>query len=184
MAGLLLGDYNILILDEPGNHLDVETVESLASALLKYKGTVIFTSHDRHFVQRVATNVIEVRDGGARNYGGNYEAYLYSVNKEITDGERERAGNKLAAAPQDKATTTAKAAMSGKEQHSARKQLRNMEKNIAKLDGQKKELTAEMLKTADAKKAMELHNQINSIQVELSDAEEKWCELSQELGDW
>ena len=49
MAGLLLGDYNILILDEPGNHLDVETVEALASALLKYKGTVLFTSHDRHF---------------------------------------------------------------------------------------------------------------------------------------
>ncbi len=63
MAGLLLGDYNILVLDEPGNHLDVETVETLAEALLAYNGTVIFTAHDRHFVNRIATAIIEVRDG-------------------------------------------------------------------------------------------------------------------------
>ncbi len=95
MAGLLLGPYNILVLDEPGNHLDVETVESLAESLLEYKGTVIFTSHDRHFMQRVATSIVEVRDGCARNYNGDYAAYLYYVNKEIDDGERERGPSKL-----------------------------------------------------------------------------------------
>lgn len=91
MAGLLLGTYNILVLDEPGNHLDVETVESLVEALLEYRGTVIFTSHDRHFMRRLATNIIEVRDGSAKNYGGDYEAYLYYINKEIEEGERTRA---------------------------------------------------------------------------------------------
>ena len=80
----------MLVLDEPGNHLDVDTVEALAEALLEYKGTVIFTSHDRHFMKRVATCIIEVRDGRVTNYRGDYEAYLYSVNKEIDDGERER----------------------------------------------------------------------------------------------
>ena len=55
LAGLLLAQYNVLVLDEPGNHLDVDTVEALAEALLAYKGTVIFTSHDRHFMKRVAT---------------------------------------------------------------------------------------------------------------------------------
>jgi ATP-binding cassette, subfamily F, member 3 len=186
MAGLLLGDYNVLILDEPGNHLDVETVEALASALLKYRGTVLFTSHDRHFVKRIATNVVEVRDGRARNYHGDYDSYLYSVNKEIEEGERQRAGNKLAAAPEAKgaAGSAAKPSLSGKDQHNARKQLRNLEKAIARLDGQKKEVNAEMLNTADATKALDLHNQINAIQVELSAAEEKWCELSEELGDW
>ena len=183
MAGLLLGDFNILILDEPGNHLDVETVEALATALLDYKGTVIFTSHDRHFVKRIATNVVEVRDGRARNYQGDYEAYLYYVNKEIEEGERERANNRMAATPDAKAPRSG-GSLSGKEQHTARKQLRNLEKAIAKLDGQKKELNAEMLDTSDADRAMELHNQINAIQVELSAAEEKWCELSEELGDW
>ena len=91
LAGLLLSQYNVLILDEPGNHLDVDTVDALAEALLAYKGTVIFTSHDRHFMKRVATSIIEVRDGRVVNYRGDYEAYLYAVNKEIEEGERETA---------------------------------------------------------------------------------------------
>ena len=63
LAGLLLQQHNVLVLDEPGNHLDVESVEALAEALIGYRGTVIFTSHDRHFMHRVATHVIEVRAG-------------------------------------------------------------------------------------------------------------------------
>ena len=91
MAGLLLSQFNVLVLDEPGNHLDVDTVDALAEALLNYKGTVIFTSHDRHFMKRVATCVIEVRDGRVTNYGGDYDSYVYFVNKEVEDGEREAA---------------------------------------------------------------------------------------------
>ena len=57
-----------------GNHLDVDTVEALAEALLEYKGTVIFTSHDRHFTKKVATCIVEVRDGRVTNFNGRYEA--------------------------------------------------------------------------------------------------------------
>ena len=92
MATLLLGKCNILVLDEPGNHLDVETVEALADALIDYKGTVIFTSHDRHFMKRVASCIIEVKDGTVVNYRGDYDAYLYMVNKEIDTKESERKG--------------------------------------------------------------------------------------------
>src|SRR6202020_282661 len=91
LAGLMLSQHNVLILDEPGNHLDVESVDSLAEALLAYSGTVIFTSHDRYFLKRMATSIIEVRDGRVVNYLGDYEAYLYSVTKEIEEGERETA---------------------------------------------------------------------------------------------
>ena len=87
LAGLLLGSYNILVLDEPGNHLDVE---ALAEALTAYQGTVVFTSHDRHFMSRVATCIIEVREGRVVNYRGDYNAYVYSVNKEIEEGERQQ----------------------------------------------------------------------------------------------
>ena len=59
-----------------------------------------------------------------------------------------------------------------------------MEKNIAKLDEQRKALNAEMLNTSDAKKAMSLHTQIETIAKELAEVEERWVELSQELGDW
>jgi len=183
MAGLLLGDYNVLILDEPGNHLDVETVEALADALIAYKGTVLFTSHDRHFVGRIATNVIEVRDGRARNYGGNYEAYLYSVNQEIDDGERERVQNKLASTPAGK-MPDGRPAVSGKEQHNMRRQVRNLEKKIAKLDGEKKELNATMLQTADADDALKLHHQIEALQKELAETENAWYELQVELGEF
>src|SRR5438552_7392570 len=91
LAGLLLSQHSVLILDEPGNHLDVDTVEALAEALLEYQGTVIFTSHDRHFTKRVATCVVEVRDGRVTHYSGQYGAYLDKVNKEIEAGERELA---------------------------------------------------------------------------------------------
>ena len=94
LTGLLLSQYNVLVLDEPGNHLDVDTIEGLAEALNQYQGTVVFTSHDRHFMRRVATCVVEVRDGHVTNYRGDYEAYLYAVNREIEEGEREVASRK------------------------------------------------------------------------------------------
>jgi len=185
MAGLLLGTYNILVLDEPGNHLDVETVESLAEALLVYKGTVLFTSHDRHFVRRIATNIIEVRDGRVRNYAGKYDDYIYYVNKEIEEGERERASNRMASAPATKgAASKTEKPSSGKDVHQQRKILRNLEKSIAKLDEQRKALNAEMMNTSDAKRAMQLHTQTEAVAKELAEAEERWCGLSQELGDW
>ena len=95
------------MLDEPGNHLEVDTVEALAEALLDYQGTVIFTSHDRHFMKRVATSIVEVRDGRVTNYRGDYEAYLYAVNKEIDDGDRERHAGMSKAPPEVKAAKTA-----------------------------------------------------------------------------
>ncbi len=88
MAGLLLQRNNVLVLDEPGNHLDVESVEALAEALIGYSGTVVFTSHDRHFMHCVATHVIEVRAGRVASYPGNYDEYVYRVQNEIDAGLR------------------------------------------------------------------------------------------------
>ncbi len=183
MAGLMLGTYNILVLDEPGNHLDVETVETLAEALLRYKGTVLFTSHDRHFVRRIATSVIEVRDGRVRNYSGSYDDYLYYVNREIEDGERERAAAGGASGGAAASAGSA-AAVSGKAQHQLRKTLRNLEKNIAKLDDQRKELDARMQNTANVDEAMKLHTQLEEIRTELAEAEQHWVEIQEELGEW
>jgi ATP-binding cassette subfamily F protein 3 len=175
MAGLLLGDYNVLVLDEPGNHLDVETVEALAEALLAYQGTVIFTSHDRHFMNRVATTVIEVRDGTARNYLENYAAYLHAINKEIDEGERETKGNSTAPGGQ---TAGGEKVLSQNEQRALKKKLKAVERKIAKLDDSRKELNAKMLETTDATEAMELHKEIESIAASLATAEDEWLELS------
>ena len=183
MAGLLLGDYNILVLDEPGNHLDVETVEALAQALLAYKGTVIFTSHDRYFMERIATNIIEVRDGSVRNYMGDYDSYLYYINKEIEEGERATQNAKSASAPPAAKFVKGEgkkpqAALSQNEQRELRKKIKSVERKIAKLDDKRKELKAELLQVTDAELAMDLHNQVEEISQQLEAAEEQWLELN------
>ncbi|HEY0985273.1 ABC-F family ATP-binding cassette domain-containing protein [Schlesneria sp. T3-172] len=186
LAGLLLSQYNILVLDEPGNHLDVDTVEALADALVAYKGTVIFTSHDRHFMKRVATNIIEVRDGRVTNYAGNYDAYLYYVNKEIDDGEREEAARRTklppgVAKPNDVAKPAAKEAR--RNEREVRKELSTIEKTIARLDDQKKASSAKLMETTDAKESLRLHNEVEALAKELAEAEDRWCQLQEELGE-
>ncbi len=185
MAGVLLSQCNILILDEPGNHLDVDTVESLAEALLGFKGTVIFTSHDRHFMKRVASHIIEVRDGRVVNYYGDYEAYLYSINKEIEDGERELATNKLSKAPVQASKAAAKVAPKAakRNEREIRKEINNIEKLISRLDGEKKAFNEQIMNTSDAKLAMQVHMEMIVIAAQLTEAEEKWCVLSEELQD-
>jgi ATP-binding cassette subfamily F protein 3 len=182
LAGLLLGTYNVLVLDEPGNHLDVDTVEALAEALLEYKGTVIFTSHDRHFMKRVATCIVEVRDAHVTNYRGQYDAYLYSVNKEIEDGEREREIT-LAKAPLA-ATCLAKPASrpARKTERELRKEISTVEKSIARLDEQKRTLTGQLLTATDPADALRLHNEVAAVTTQLTEAEERWCVLQEEIG--
>ena len=76
---LMLMKPNVLVMDEPTNHLDMESIESLNSALEKFKGTLVFVSHDREFVSSLATRILEIRmDGSIVNYLGNYEEYLSS----------------------------------------------------------------------------------------------------------
>ncbi len=177
MAGLLLGDYNILVLDEPGNHLDVETVEALAEALLAFEGTVVFTTHDRHFMKRIATNIIEVRDGSVKNYIGDYDAYLYYINREIEEGEREQNKARPSAPPSEK-FTKGDHPVSQDEQRAQRKKIKAIERKIAKLDDDKKALQAQMLTVTDPDEAMKLHENIESVGAQLASAEEEWLELN------
>lgn len=182
LAGLLLGTHNVLVLDEPGNHLDVETTEALAQALLAYQGTVIFTAHDRYFMRRVATSVIEVRDGRARNYIGDYDAYLYAMNKEIDEGERQLNAGKPKAAPHDKPPKGARRART-RDHRKERKELGNLERKIAQLDEHKRQLNSELLQATDPEEALRLHNAVASVTQELSAAEERWLELQEGVGE-
>ena len=69
---LMLASPNLLVLDEPTNHLDIDSVEALEAALERFDGTVVFISHDRYFLDRIADRIVEVRDGDARAYEGGY----------------------------------------------------------------------------------------------------------------
>ena len=75
---LMLGRHNVLLMDEPTNHMDMESIESLNIALDKYAGTLIFVSHDREFVSSLATRILELKDGEVIDFQGGYEEYLAS----------------------------------------------------------------------------------------------------------
>ena len=77
LARMLLQPSNFLLLDEPTNHLDLRAKDVLLDALQKFTGTVVFVSHDRYFIDRLATRVFEVADGAVNIYPGNYEDYLW-----------------------------------------------------------------------------------------------------------
>ena len=86
---LLLGGSNFLILDEPTNHLDIESKEVLEDALLSFEGTILFISHDRYFINKLATKVVEMKKDGAMTHMGNYSTYLDTkINKQVVDKEK------------------------------------------------------------------------------------------------
>ncbi|WP_425400886.1 ABC-F family ATP-binding cassette domain-containing protein [Aeoliella sp.] len=172
LASLLLQNHNVLVLDEPGNHLDVETVEALADALERYQGTVVFTSHDRHFMRRVATDVIEVREGRVVIYPSSYDDYVYRVQKEIDAGLRSEAA---AHAPPDEAAGDKKA--NARADRDAQKRLKSVERKIAKLDEEQKETNERLLQVTDAAEAQQLHERTTQIAEELKSLEEQWMDL-------
>jgi ATPase subunit of ABC transporter with duplicated ATPase domains len=75
---MMLGRTNVMLMDEPTNHMDMESIEALNTALDKYKGTLFFVSHDREFVSSIATRIIEIKADGIIDFSGNYEDYLAS----------------------------------------------------------------------------------------------------------
>ena len=181
LAALMLSDYNILILDEPGNHLDVDTVEALADALLDYQGTVIFTSHDRHFTKKVASCIVEVREGRVTTYGGQYDAYVYKVNKEIEAGERELAAARTKLPPSVAKPAKAAPRPAQRNEKDVRKEMKTLERTIAQLDDQKRTLNAQFLQSTDSTDALRLHNEVAALTAQLAEAEERWCQLQEEI---
>ena len=180
LAGLLLQKNNILVLDEPGNHLDVESVEALAEALTSYEGTVIFTSHDRHFMHRVATCVIEVRAGKVASYPGSFDDYVYRVQNEIDSGLRQPHATGPSVRPSDSAAPAAKKA-GGRSDRDAQKKLKAVERKIARLDDEKKSLAGQLLTVTEKAEATRVQAELAKITAELAELEEEWLARSAEL---
>lgn len=182
LAGLLLQKHNVLVMDEPGNHLDVESVEALAEALCRFAGTVIFTSHDRHFMHRVATQVIEVRAGRVASYPGSYDDYVYRVQNEIDTGLRAPHTVATAGPP---VTPNAEPAVDRKARaradRDAQKKLKSVERKIARLDEEKRGVSEQLMSVTDAAEAQRVQRQLAALTTELAQLEEQWLELSSEL---
>jgi ATP-binding cassette subfamily F protein 3 len=186
LAGLLLGSANVLVLDEPGNHLDVETVDALAAALVNYAGTVVFTSHDRSFVAAVATDVLEVQDGRVLHVAGGYEQYVARVNREVDDAEAARSpvgGPARGDAPAggDRPRRTGGGPVAGSRDRDLRRELGTLEKKIARLDAEKKRHEAALLEATDPAAAVACHAEVTRLARELAVAEDRWLEVQETL---
>ncbi len=87
-ARLTVEQPNVMVLDEPTNHLDLESIEALVQALKRYDGTLIFVSHDRWFVSKLASRIVEITDGGINDYIGSYDEYLASCGDDHLDADQ------------------------------------------------------------------------------------------------
>lgn len=178
LAGLLLRQHNVLVLDEPGNHLDVESVEALAEALERYRGTVVFTSHDRHFMHRVATHVVEVRGGRVASYPASFDDYVYRVQSEIDTGLR---APHTPVSPRPGGSPGPDRKSQARADRDTQKKLKSVERKIAKLDDEKRSTNESLFTVTDVAEAQRLHDRMAELSSDLATLEEEWLALSEEL---
>ncbi len=178
LARMLVEPANTLLLDEPTNHLDPGSVDVLTDALLDFRGTIVFISHDPTFLSRIATRVVEVDNGTATDYCGDYEYYLWKRSQELEALTKLDEAQALAKPPKSRAhprtTSPAKTLSSGIPNR------RDMTKNISRLDKQVARLEEDIA-------AME--DRIKSRAEELATPElyqdfPKWNALHQEHERW
>ncbi len=179
LAGLLLSRCTVLLLDEPTNHLDFETVEALADALKTFDGTIFLTSHDRTFVSRVATDIVEVKDGKVELYPDDYAGYVHRIEREAFEGDAPKSGGT--------ATATKSAPMSGadrKAQHekvrTLRNQLKQVEKQVAAFDAEKKQLSGK-LEADPTNYQSEVVARLAAVSTSLDEQEARWLTLNDEI---
>ena len=143
LAGLLLTGSTVFLLDEPTNHLDFETVEALGMALSDYPGTIIFVSHNRTFVNLIATAIIEVQDGRVRAFSGTYEEYVYMLGEHIHETQPATAPKQAASAasPEPERPSAREIHEEIKEQ---KKKMRKIEDRVADHESERETILAKL----------------------------------------
>lgn len=180
LAKLSMENNNFLILDEPTNHLDIDSKEVLENALIDFDGTLLFVSHDRYFINRVATHVLELSENGSTLYLGDYDYYVEKkAEVEVSQAEE------LSTSNHEKEASPVNDYQAQKEsQKEARKlmrQIENLEVEIEELETQSQAISEQMLETNDAEKLMELQAELEKINHRQEEAMLEWEELSEQV---
>ena len=180
LAKLSMENNNFLILDEPTNHLDIDSKEVLENALIDFDGTLLFVSHDRYFINRVATHVLELSENGSTLYLGDYDYYVEKkAEVEVSQAEE------LSTSNQEKEASPFNDYQAQKEsQKEARKlmrQIENLEAEIEELETQSQAISEQMLETNDAEQLMELQAELEKINHRQEAAMLEWEELSEQV---
>ena len=180
LAKLSMENNNFLILDEPTNHLDIDSKEVLENALIDFDGTLLFVSHDRYFINRVATHVLELSENGTTLYLGDYDYYVdKKAEMEINQMEEASTSNQVKEASPVNDYQAQKE--SQKEVRKLMRQIENLEAEIEELEIQSQAISEQMLETNDAGKLMELQAELDKISHRQEEAMLEWEELSEQV---
>lgn len=182
---------NFLILDEPTNHLDIESKEVLENAVMDFNGTVLFVSHDRYFINKVATCVLEIAPQGSTLYLGDYDYYLEKkAEQEEIAAAKSTAETPIENSPKEVSTGKVNY-QQGKERQKQERRLKRsveeFEQLVEKLDAQKNDLENQMSSPEnynDLEKMGELQAKLQEISKKLAEAEENWEQASMELEEF
>ena len=180
LAKLSMENNNFLILDEPTNHLDIDSKEVLENALIDFDGTLLFVSHDRYFINRVATHVLELSENGSTLYLGDYDYYVEKkAEVEMTQAEEASTNNQVKEASPVNDYQAQKE--SQKEVRKLMRQIESLEAEIEELESQSQAISEQMLETNDAEKLMELQAELDKISHRQEEAMLEWEELSEQV---
>lgn len=179
LAKLMLSESNFLILDEPTNHLDIASKEILEDAVNAYEGTVLYVSHDRYFINRTASRILELSGGQLTGFLGNYDYYLEKKTGDLPNGDL-AVKNTVSKAPAPPSEGMQDWKAQKEQQAKQRKKendIRKCEEEIAKLEEKDKQLDNEMALPENATnvaKLQELTKEKESISAKLEELYEKW----------
>ena len=181
LAKLSMENNNFLILDEPTNHLDIDSKEVLENALIDFDGTLLFVSHDRYFINRVATQVLELSEEGSTLYLGDYDYYL----------EKKAELEALVAAQAEALPVSSTEEITSNDyllQKQNQKELRKITRRIEQLEAEMEELdqkiqdiTETMHSTNDAADLVQLQSELDQLTVQQEAVMEEWAELSEQV---
>ncbi|TWT05873.1 ABC-F family ATP-binding cassette domain-containing protein [Planomicrobium sp. CPCC 101079] len=184
LAKLMMQKANVLLLDEPTNHLDLDSKEVLENALLDYPGTILFVSHDRYFMNRIATKVVELTQSGTTDYLGDYDYYV-EKKLELEELEALEAGP---AAAVTKTTATASTSQIDKEAKKLERQLQRQseeaEQDLEKLDAQIAEIEDLLCQPEifqDHEQVLPLQNQLEQLKAAHEEKMDEWLELQEKI---
>ena len=180
LAKLSMENNNFLMLDEPTNHLDIDSKEVLENALIDFDGTLLFVSHDRYFINRVATHVLELSESGSTLYLGDYDYYV-DKKAEIEVSQTEEASMSNQAKEASPANDYQAQKESQKEARKLMRQIESLEAEIEELETQSQAISEQMLETNDAEKLMELQAELDKINHRQEEAMLEWEELSEQV---
>lgn len=176
---LMYENVNLMVLDEPTNHLDIESREILEDILTKYDGTIVFVSHDRYFIKKVAKQIAAFEDKKLSMYKGNYDYYKEQVAKRQ---EEQTAQLNASAQKKEKTVTKHESTIRANEIDRIQKKLSSMEAEISSIEEIIKEVDVQMLKNGDdLDQLMELEQTKSTLVIDLEVKIEKWEALTKEL---